>query len=324
MSTQDAQPRPLSKLPSFNIELAAPNLAPWRAGNCGVLGVTSFVAEAPGPHVALMALMHGNEFAGAIVLARMLADGVQPTRGRLSFIFANLDAFDRFDPDNPTHSRFCDEDLNRVWDSATLDGPRQSSELSRARQLRPWLDTVDVLLDLHSMLWPSDPLILCGLPEKARVLALAIGAPKLVVADAGHVGGRRLIDYARFADPATPARALLVEAGQHWAQSTVDVTERAVAGLFRASDHGEATPSATSILAEVTATITAASASFIFLQPYRGGEIIAHRNTLIAMDGNTEVRTSHDNCLLVMPSLRPSRGHTAVRLARLLTVGDGR
>ena len=128
--------------------------------------------------------MHGNEFAGAIVLARMLGAGVRPVRGRLSFIFANLDAFDRFDPDNPTHSRFCDEDLNRVWDAATLDGARQSMELTRARQLRPWLDGVDVLLDLHSMLWPSDSLILCGMPAKARALALAIGTPALVVAAA--------------------------------------------------------------------------------------------------------------------------------------------
>ncbi len=295
-----------------------PDLARWRDGNCGVPGVTSFLADEPGPHIALMALMHGNEIAGAIVLARMLAASTRPARGRLSFIFANLDAFDRFDPDNPTHSRFCDEDLNRVWDVVTLDGPRQSSELSRARQLRPWLDGVDVLLDLHSMLWPSDPLILCGLTEKARALALAIGTPGLVVADGGHVGGPRLIDYARFADPATPARALLVEAGQHWAQRTVDVTEQAVAGLFRSCDAGSVNGAGTSILAEVTATVTATSANFVFLQPYRGGEIIAHRNTLIAMDGNTEIRTSHDNCLLVMPSLRPSRGHTAVRLARLL------
>ena len=300
------------------MELAAPDLAPWRQGNCGIAGVTSFIADRPGPHVALISLMHGNEIAGAIVLANMLQAGVRPARGRLSFIFANLAAFGRFDPENPTHSRFCDEDLNRVWDMATLDGPRQSIELSRARELQPFIEGVDVLLDLHSMLWPSDPLILCGLPAKARTLALAIGVPSLVVADAGHVGGRRLIDYPRFADPATTARALLVEAGQHWAKSTVTVTEQAIAGLFRSCDPDAAAPPGTSILAEVTATITATTANFIFLQPYRGGEIIAHRNSLIAMDGHTEIRTRHDNCLLVMPSLRPSRGHTAVRLARLL------
>ena len=39
---------------------------------------------------------------------------------------------------------------------------------------------------------------------------------------------------------------------------------------------------------------------------------------LIALDGETEIRTPYDNCLLVMPSLRPSRGHTAVRLARFV------
>jgi hypothetical protein len=323
VNTPDTRPRLPSKPPSFNIELAAPDLARWRAGNCGIAGVTSFAAEQPGPHIALMALMHGNEFAGAIVLAGMLAAGTRPARGRLSFIFANLDAFDSFDPDNPTHSRFCDEDLNRVWDAATLDGPRQSSELTRARQLRPWLDNVDVLLDLHSMLWPSDPLILCGLTDKARTLALAVGTPALVIADGGHVGGRRLIDYARFADPATDACALLVEAGQHWAQSTVAVTEQAVAGLVGMGDQSDGGSPGTSTLAEVTATITAASANFVFLQPYRGGDIIAHRNTLIAMDGNTEIRTGYDNCLLVMPSLRPSRGHTAVRLAKLLPGGAG-
>jgi hypothetical protein len=70
--------------------------------------------------------------------------------------------------------------------------------------------------------------------------------------------------------------------------------------------------------AEVTRVVTAATASFAFLRPFRGGDVIARRDTLIAMDGPTEIRTPHDDCLLVMPSLRPSRGHTAVRLARFV------
>jgi hypothetical protein len=66
----------------------------------------------------------------------------------------------------------------------------------------------------------------------------------------------------------------------------------------------------------VTEVVTAATASFAFVQKYRGGDVVARRHTLIALDGEREVRTPHDDCLLVMPSLRPSRGHTAVRLAR--------
>jgi hypothetical protein len=71
-------------------------------------------------------------------------------------------------------------------------------------------------------------------------------------------------------------------------------------------------------LAEVTIAVTAATAGFTFVQPFRGGDVIAARNTLIAVDGTAEIRTPYDDCLLVMPSLRPSRGHTAVRLARFL------
>ena len=46
--------------------------------------------------------------------------------------------------------------------------------------------------------------------------------------------------------------------------------------------------------------------------------MVAQRKTLIAVYGAAEIRTPHDDCLLVMPSLRPSRGHTAVRLARFV------
>jgi hypothetical protein len=63
--------------------------------------------------------------------------------------------------------------------------------------------------------------------------------------------------------------------------------------------------------------VTARTTGFAFVQPYRGGQIIRRRDTLLAVDGATDIRTPYDNCLLVMPSLRPSRGHTAVRLARL-------
>ena len=111
-------------LPGFRVDLVAPDLSAWSAGNTGVAGFTSHIAAAPGPHVVLLALMHGNEFAGAIVLDRLLRGGLRPERGRLTFGFANLAAFGQFDPRQPTLSRLVDEDLNRVWDAALLDGNR--------------------------------------------------------------------------------------------------------------------------------------------------------------------------------------------------------
>jgi predicted deacylase len=318
---QFAHPQP--PLPEFKVRLTRPDLAAWIGGNAGVPGIITRDSGRPGPHVALLSLIHGNEIAGAIVLDRLLRAGLTPTRGRLSFGFVNLAAFDRFDPVRPTASRFLDEDLNRVWDEALLDGPRHTVELDRAREMRPFIDTVDVLLDLHSMLWPSEALILSGVPEKGRALARAIGTPTLVVADHGHVNGRRLIDYPRFANPATPYAGCLVEAGQHWEESTVDTMLGSVSGLLRhVGIVGADAPLASPIrasgvrMATVTAAVTATTSSFAFVQTFRGGDIISRRNTLIAMDGETEIRTPHDDCLLVMPALRPSRGHTAVRLAR--------
>jgi predicted deacylase len=309
-------------LPQFNVRLSAPDITPWRDGNIGVLGFTSRVADRPGPHVALVALAHGNELAGAIVLDRLLRDRIVPARGRLTLGFLNLEAFDRFDPRQPTLSRFVDEDINRVWDESVLNSSRHSYELDRAREIRPLIDSVDVLLDLHSMLWPSDPLMLCGGPDKGRQLAARIGVPQLVVADRGHAGGRRLIDYRRFSDPETPCVANLIEAGQHWEPSTVETSWASIAALLHALDMAssdlEPPSRCPQRFAEVTIAVTAATSSFAFVQPWRGGDVIARCNTLIAFDGSMEIRTPYDDCLLVMPSLRPSRGHTAVRLARFV------
>ena len=309
--------------PLFDVHLAVPDIAPWVAGNTGVRGFSTRVAAAPGPHVALLALTHGNEISGAIVLERLLRAELAPTRGRLTFGFVNLEAFQRFDPRQPTASRFVDEDINRVWDPEVLDGPRHSVELERAREIRPLIDTVDVLIDLHSMLWPSDPLLLCGETAKGRQLALDIGVPALVVADRGHAGGKRIIDYPRFADPATPYAGVLLEAGQHWEAPTVDIAREAVGALLHhlaMAPVCEALPPplprAPPRFARVTKVVTATTANFSFVEMYRGGDVIAKRNTVIGLDGTTEIRTPHNDCLLVMPSLRPSRGHTAVRLAR--------
>ncbi len=313
-----------AKLPLFEVRLPAPDLSPWRAGNTGIPGFTSFTAEAPGPHVLLLALMHGNEYAGATVLDRMLRAKLRPLCGRLTYGFANLAAFAAFDPANPTASRFLDEDLNRVWDPALLDGPRHSAELARAREIRSAVEAADVVLDLHSMLWPSDPLILCGAAARGRALAQAVGAPPLAVADRGHTNGPRLIDMARFALPDGGATALLVECGQHWDPAAVDMAAASIAGLLRHLGMLRAHPTLPAPapqpgrVAEVTQAVTAATGNFAFVRAFRGGEVIPRRNTLIALDGTEEIRTPHDDCLLVMPSLRPSRGHTAVRLAKFV------
>ena len=316
--TQDLAISPGSgALPAFEVEFLPPDLSEWRAGNDGLEGFWSFDGPTPGPHVVVTALIHGNEIGGAVALDSLLRAPPTLLRGRLTVGFANLAAYARFDPAQPTASRYLDEDMNRLWDAAVLDGPRRSSELSRARAMRKLIDSADVLLDLHSMLWPSDPLILSGPTARGRVLAGRIGTPALVVADRGHLGGRRLIDYAPFWQEPGARVAVLAEAGQHWSRGTVATLQAAIAGVLAVSGLAAAAPAgAESRFAEVTETVTASSGAFSFIEAFRGGHVVQRSGTLIAMDGTAEIRTPHDDCLLVMPSLRPSRGHTAVRLAR--------
>jgi predicted deacylase len=301
---------------SPTVRLVAPDIGRWRAGNV-LPGVWSFGSSEAGPHVGLVALTHGNEIAGAIVLDRLLREALRPSRGRLTLVFANLDAFSRFEPEDPTASRFLEEDLNRVWDPAVLEGPRRSSELRRARALRPVLDSADVVLDLHSMLWPSEPLFLAGASSESVPLAASLGDPPMVIADHGHEAGQRLIDYAA----TRGRRSLILEGGWHWEPETVARMDQAVRRLLALTGvvPAEVPPLPAPRFARVTQRVTVRSADFAFVQPWRGGTVIPEAGTLIAMDGEEEVRTPHADCLLVMPMLLAQPGQTAVRLARLET-----
>src|ERR1700759_2234853 len=112
LSGCDMSSIPQPPLPTFEVQLAAPDIARWLPGNTGIPGFITRNSGVPGPHVALLALMHGNEIAGAIVLERLLRSELMPTRGKLTLGFVNLAAYERFDPRQPTASRFVDEDMN--------------------------------------------------------------------------------------------------------------------------------------------------------------------------------------------------------------------
>ncbi|MBT6275497.1 MAG: succinylglutamate desuccinylase, partial [Chromatiales bacterium] len=153
----------------YPIELVAPDIEPYRAGNIGIEFVTTFDSGQPGPHVLVNAVTHGNEICGAIAVDTLLRTGVRPVRGKLSFSFNNHMAYARFDPGAPDDSRFVDEDFNRVWEEARLNGSDDTVELRRARELRPLIDAVDMVLDIHSMGTDSLPLMICNGLEKERL-----------------------------------------------------------------------------------------------------------------------------------------------------------
>jgi predicted deacylase len=314
-----------AQLPSIDVEF--PDLARWATGNAGIPYVWTFAAERAGPHVLVQALTHGNEVCGGIALDWLLATGFRPLRGTASFCFANVAAYESFDPSDPFASRCVDEDFNRLWTADVLDGPRQTADLVRARELRPLYDRVDYLLDLHSMTDRCPPLTMAGLQHKGIELAQALGAPEHIIVDGGHKAGRRLRDYAFFDEANDPRNALLIECGQHWESAAPAVAKNVTLRFLRhfgmvdpvfLDAHLGTTPTPPQKVIEVTSVVTIVTDAFEFAFPTTALGVVAKEGTLLARDGEAEIVTPYDNCVLIMPTRRPKKGETAVRLGRFV------
>lgn len=308
------------------IEISPPDIAPYRNGNTGVDYVHVLDSGKPGANVMIQALTHGNEFCGAIALDFLFRERISPFKGKLILAFANVAAFARFDFDDPDRSRYLDEDYNRVWADSVLGGSRDSTELRRARELRPFVDAADYLLDLHSMHEPCRPIMVCGMLDKGAELARRVGVPADLLIDTGHPAGMRMRDRGGFGDPASPRNALLIECGQHWEKSSVEVaidTTLRFLKITGIADPGwvdsrlRMKPPAKQRVIRVTEPIVADSMNFRFAKPWKGLEVIDKAGTVVATDGDKTWRTPYERCVLVMPSLAHLKpGTTMVRLGR--------
>jgi predicted deacylase len=311
---------------NYRIEIQPPDLKPYRNGNTGVDYVRTLDSKKPGPHVMVQALTHGNELCGAIALEFLFSQEVKPVKGKLTLAFANVAAFERFDFGDPDRSRYIDEDYNRVWADEVIGGKRDSAELRRARELRPFVDAADYLLDLHSMHEPCRPIMVCGMLDKGADLARRVGVPADLLIDTGHPAGLRMRDRGGFGDPNSAKNALLIECGQHWEKSSVDVAIDTTLRFLKATQVVAAAwvdsrlklkPPAQQRVVRVTEPVVAKTMDFKFARPWKGLEVIEKAGTVVATDGDKTWRTPYGQCVLVMPSLVHLKpGTTMVRLGR--------
>jgi predicted deacylase len=309
----------------FPIVGSPPDIAPWAAGNAGIPFLWRFDGAAPGPHAAIVALTHGEEWCGAVALDGLLRGAFRPAHGTLSLLFANHRAHARWDPAQPNRAFYIDRDLNRVWDAALLDGDAQGWELARARELRPWLETVDVLLDLHSTQQPSPPMVFCGAADKTVAFAQALGWPRLLIRDMPHAAGRRMRDYGGFDDPADPRIAIVAECGQHWAEgaarNAIAMVARFLAQLGMAPPDAPPEWSGPRGTVQVTHQITAAEGAALD-QAWPDFAIVAKAGTRLGENGGVPVVTPYDDAVLLMPARRPRPGTTMLRIGRFTPDGD--
>jgi predicted deacylase len=302
------------------IEFAFPELRRWEKGAAPYIHVLE--SGKPGPTVMVAALTHGNEVSGAVVVDALLAAGLKPRKGPLIFSFNNIEAYHSFDAKTPFKSRLVDEDFNRTW--GRLDQPATTVETRRAQVVKAFVERADLLLDLHSMHDDGVPLMLAGPLDKGVALARKVGTPVDIIRDAGHAAGMRMRDYGGFGDPHSLKTALLIECGQHWEKSSQDVALATTLSFLAALDvldpafsklHPvEKVPRQRVIT--VTEAVTIETDNFTFAGPYTGLEMLGKKGTLIGYDGDRQVLTPYDDCVLIMPSRRLTRGTTAVRLGR--------
>jgi len=308
------------------IEVLPRDLSAYQQGNVGVDYVHRFDSGLPGPHVLVNALTHGNEFCGMVAACHLLDKGVRPTRGTLTVSFANVAAYESFDPQRPFDSRQITHNFNRIWSTQWLDGDEDSVELRRARAMRPVVAAADHILDIHSTSQDVEPFwVYPDFARNARV-ASALPAPGVhLVMPQGLGSGMPVIQHGRHGQAeSTAGAALVVECGQHFKQSTADLAVEVTLdflghfGLIERPVRTVATPRRFELLK----THVVAHADFRFTRPLIGFETFA-QGELIAMDGAQAIHAPCDDCTVFMPTREPIVGREGVYLTRPLPDGGG-
>jgi predicted deacylase len=308
-------------LPLPRLEVLPRDLGAYRTGNTGIPYVHRFESGRPGPHVLVNALTHGNELCGVAAATHLLDTGVRPLKGTLTVSFANVEAYESFDPQRPFHSRQLVHNLNRIWSDEWLQGGDDSPELRRARELRPVVAAADHILDLHSTSQPVVPFwVYPGFARNAEA-AQAIGRPSVhLVMPQGLGSGTPLIQHGRHGiDGSGAGVALVAECGQHFLQATSDLAVEVALdflahfGLTAPRPAVEREPQRRYLLLR---TYVIRTPEFRFTRPAVGFETFA-AGELIATDGDEEIRAPED-CTILMPAMRPIPGREGVYIARAL------
>lgn len=302
------------------MEVLPRDLAPYRAGNTGIDYVHRFESGKPGPHVLINALTHGNEFCGMVAACHLLDTAVRPKIGTLTVSFANVEAYQSFNPASPFESRQIDHNLNRIWSSEWLDGGHDSVELRRARALRPVVSAADHILDIHSTSQDVVPFWVYPAFERNAALARAIAQPSVHLVMPGNLGASTpLVRHGSHGQADGRGAALVVECGQHFKQATADLAVKVTLeflGHFGLIAHAP-TPASVPRRFELLNTHVIKHADFRFSRPVIGFEVFA-KDELIATDGDEEIRALCEDCTIFMPARTPIVGREGVYLTRPL------
>lgn len=304
----------------IEFQLLPRNLGAYREGNTGIPYVHRFESGRPGPHVLVNALTHGNELCGMVAATYLLDNAVRPQIGTLTVSFANVEAYQSFDREQPFESRQLVHNLNRIWSAAQLDGNEDSPELRRARELRPVVAAADHILDIHSTSQDVQPFWVYPQFQRNAAAALAIGRPAVhLVMPQGLGSGTPLIQHGRHGQADGSGVALVVECGQHFSRASGELAVQVALDFIAHFGLIDPRPASGAVQQrfQLLQTCMVRTPGFRFVRPLVGFETF-DEGELIASDGSDEIRAPCDRCTVLMPTRAPVVGREAVYLARPL------
>ena len=269
--------------------------------------------------MAVFGSIHGNEPCGLRASERLQKEletgSLQLQKGTLYLVHGNPRATEAHE----RHTRG-GTDLNRLFDYhfvADLPSDHWVYEHYRAMELKPLLDTVDAVLDLHSTTAPSPAFAIASpLPESQR-FADALG---LAYVTHGWDGPGLLGDRVVIA-PLTRRGlpAVSVECGQHDQLEAIDV---AYTCLRRGLDYlgllpwpEKAAPIACTRL-QLRAAIKRPSATFKFVRPLSSMQQLA-AGDVIGRDEDMALSVNR-NCYVIMPNDAVPVGEDMIYVAQPL------
>ena len=140
--------------------------------------------EHPGPRLAIIGAMHGNERTGVEVVRRLKSKfsgkSLGTLNGQLLLMIGNPHAYEQ-------DRRFVEEDLNRLFsekeERAICEMPNDTPatlERKRTKELMNVLRGVDVLIDIHATIRPSVPFVYCEATPKHLGIAACFDVPYVV------------------------------------------------------------------------------------------------------------------------------------------------
>jgi len=305
-------------------EVLPRDISAYREGNTGTDYVFRFDSGRAGPAVGVAGLTHGNEICGMTAVTALLDAGIRPERGSLVLWLGNVAAYERLradDPANQTLHRFVDRDMNRAWGDDVVHGDRDSVEARRVRELLPFVDGLDSLLDIHSTTFCERPFFVGpGLPRN-RALADAIGVPPTQVFMRGsQYSGLTMAERGRFGDPGAQATCIAVECGTHLSRAA-GLVAREVAlrflahhGILPAGAAPPPAPRGPPARYEIRQVFRPATDGARFARAFAPFEEVSEGEPLV-LDGEDVFAAPFDRCTILMPSPRPARGRDMVTLA---------